>query len=164
MNFLSTFSDKKSCNTSTTLQNSVAQFVSDSWASCSFRFSDFDFTWQWLPVSFWLHVKYAVSSLYHHHHYRRCRHHHKEFIVRRLQKIIRTSVQYSVKRLLNGSKILGVLLRTSLICVLVVVLISFSPNPSCVGLHCTSLKLLALVAAEVGVSVFFANLYSPITW
>ena len=31
---LSTFSDKKSCNTSTTLQNSVAQFVSNSWASC----------------------------------------------------------------------------------------------------------------------------------
>ena len=29
------FSDKKSCNTSTTLQNNVAQFVSDSWASCS---------------------------------------------------------------------------------------------------------------------------------
>jgi len=28
------FSDKKSCNTSTTLQNSVAQFVSDSWVSC----------------------------------------------------------------------------------------------------------------------------------
>ena len=28
------FSDKKSCNTSTTLQNSVEQFVSDSWASC----------------------------------------------------------------------------------------------------------------------------------
>ena len=30
MNFLSTFSYKKSCNTSTTLQNSVARFVSDS--------------------------------------------------------------------------------------------------------------------------------------
>ena len=31
---LSTFSDKKSCNTSTTLQNSITWFVSDSWASC----------------------------------------------------------------------------------------------------------------------------------
>jgi len=29
------FSDKKSCNISTTLQNSVAQFVSNSWASCT---------------------------------------------------------------------------------------------------------------------------------
>jgi len=29
----STYSDRKSCNTSTTLQNSVARFVSDSWAS-----------------------------------------------------------------------------------------------------------------------------------
>ena len=35
VNFLSTHSDKKSCNTSTTLQNSNARFVSDSWASCS---------------------------------------------------------------------------------------------------------------------------------
>ena len=40
MNFLSTFSDKQSCNTSTTLQNSVAQFVSDSWASCSFKINN----------------------------------------------------------------------------------------------------------------------------
>ena len=34
VNFLSTYSDKKSCHTSTTLQTSIAQFVSDSWASC----------------------------------------------------------------------------------------------------------------------------------
>jgi len=34
-NFLSTYSDKKSCHTSTTLQTSIARFVSDSWASCS---------------------------------------------------------------------------------------------------------------------------------
>ena len=32
--FLSTYSDKKSCHTSTTLQTSIARFVSDSWASC----------------------------------------------------------------------------------------------------------------------------------
>ena len=35
VNFLSTFSDKKSCNISTTLQNSVAQFVIFSWAFIS---------------------------------------------------------------------------------------------------------------------------------
>ena len=34
VNFLSTYSDKKSCHTSTTLQTSIARFVSDSWASC----------------------------------------------------------------------------------------------------------------------------------
>jgi len=34
VNFLSTYSDKKSCHTSTTLQNIIAWFVSDSWASC----------------------------------------------------------------------------------------------------------------------------------
>jgi len=34
VNFLSTYSDKKSCHTSTTLQTSNARFVSDSWASC----------------------------------------------------------------------------------------------------------------------------------
>ena len=33
------FSDKKSCNSSTTLQNSNAQFVSDSWASCFTKLS-----------------------------------------------------------------------------------------------------------------------------
>ena len=33
-NFLSTYSDKKSCHTSTTLQTSIERFVSDSWASC----------------------------------------------------------------------------------------------------------------------------------
>jgi len=37
VNLLSTFSDRKSCNTSTTLQNSIAQFVSDSGASCLFQ-------------------------------------------------------------------------------------------------------------------------------
>jgi len=35
VNFLSTYSDKKSCHTSTTLQTSSARFVSDSWASCT---------------------------------------------------------------------------------------------------------------------------------
>ena len=35
VNFLSTYSDKKSCHTSTTLQTSIARFVSDSWASCT---------------------------------------------------------------------------------------------------------------------------------
>jgi len=34
VNFLSTYSDKKSCHASTTLQTSIARFVSDSWASC----------------------------------------------------------------------------------------------------------------------------------
>jgi len=34
VNFLFTYSDKKSCHTSTTLQTSIARFVSDSWASC----------------------------------------------------------------------------------------------------------------------------------
>jgi len=34
VNCLSTYSDKKSCHTSTTLQTSIAQSVSDSWASC----------------------------------------------------------------------------------------------------------------------------------
>jgi len=34
VNFLSTYSDKKSCHTSITLQTSIARFVSDSWASC----------------------------------------------------------------------------------------------------------------------------------
>ena len=34
VNFLSTYSDKKSCHTATTLQTSIARFVSDSWASC----------------------------------------------------------------------------------------------------------------------------------
>ena len=34
VNFLSTYSDKKSCHTSTTLQTSIARFVSDSWTSC----------------------------------------------------------------------------------------------------------------------------------
>jgi len=34
VNFLSTYSDKKSCHTSTTLQTSIARSVSDSWASC----------------------------------------------------------------------------------------------------------------------------------
>ena len=35
VNFLSTYSDKKSCmHTSTTLQTSTTRFVSDSWASC----------------------------------------------------------------------------------------------------------------------------------
>jgi len=34
VNFLSTYSDKKSCHTSTTLQTSIARFVSDSWSSC----------------------------------------------------------------------------------------------------------------------------------
>jgi len=32
--FLSTYCDKKSYHTSTTLQTSIARFVSDSWASC----------------------------------------------------------------------------------------------------------------------------------
>jgi len=41
VNYLSTFSNKTSCNTSKTLQNSIAQFVSDSWASCSLRYIDF---------------------------------------------------------------------------------------------------------------------------
>jgi len=35
-NFLSTYPDKKSCHTSTTLQTSIARFVSDSWASCQY--------------------------------------------------------------------------------------------------------------------------------
>ena len=35
VNFLSTYSDKKSCHTSTTLQTSIARSVSDSCASCS---------------------------------------------------------------------------------------------------------------------------------
>ena len=35
VNFLSTYSDKKSCHTSTTLQTSIARFVSHIWASCS---------------------------------------------------------------------------------------------------------------------------------
>ena len=34
VNFLSTYSDKKSCHTSITLQTSIARFVSDSWTSC----------------------------------------------------------------------------------------------------------------------------------
>ena len=34
VNFLSTYSDKKFCHTSITLQTSIARFVSDSWASC----------------------------------------------------------------------------------------------------------------------------------
>jgi len=34
VSFLSTYSDKKSCHTSTTLQTSSARFVSDSWAFC----------------------------------------------------------------------------------------------------------------------------------
>ena len=34
VNFLSTYSDKKSCHTSITLQASTDRFVSDSWASC----------------------------------------------------------------------------------------------------------------------------------
>jgi len=34
VNFLSTYTDKKSCHTSTTVQTSIARFVSDSWASC----------------------------------------------------------------------------------------------------------------------------------
>jgi len=34
VNFLSTYSDKKSCHISITLQTSIARFVSDSWASC----------------------------------------------------------------------------------------------------------------------------------
>ena len=34
VNFLSTYSDKKSCHTSTTLQTSIVRFVSNSWASC----------------------------------------------------------------------------------------------------------------------------------
>ena len=34
VNFLSTYSDKKSCHTSTILQTSIVLFVSDSWASC----------------------------------------------------------------------------------------------------------------------------------
>jgi len=34
VNFLTTYSDKKSCHTSTTLQTSIGRFVSDSWASC----------------------------------------------------------------------------------------------------------------------------------
>jgi len=39
VNFLSTYSDKKSCHTSITLQTSIARFVSDSWASWSFLFA-----------------------------------------------------------------------------------------------------------------------------
>jgi len=35
VNFLSTYSDKKSCHTSITWQTSIARFVSHSWASCS---------------------------------------------------------------------------------------------------------------------------------
>jgi len=35
VNFLSTYSDKKSCHTSTTLQTSIERFVSDSWAFCN---------------------------------------------------------------------------------------------------------------------------------
>ena len=35
VNFLSTYSVKKSCHTSTTLQTSIARFVSHIWASCS---------------------------------------------------------------------------------------------------------------------------------
>ena len=38
--FLSTFSDKTSCITSTALQNSIVQFVSDSWASCINSYND----------------------------------------------------------------------------------------------------------------------------
>jgi len=34
VNFLSTYSDKKSCNTSTTLQSGITRCVSNSWASC----------------------------------------------------------------------------------------------------------------------------------
>ena len=34
VNFLSTYTDKKSCHTSTIVQTSIARFVSDSWASC----------------------------------------------------------------------------------------------------------------------------------
>ena len=37
VNFLSTYSDKKSCHTLTTLQTSIARFVSDNWASCFSR-------------------------------------------------------------------------------------------------------------------------------
>jgi len=36
VNVLSTYSDKKFCHTSTTLQTSIARFVSDSWASCCY--------------------------------------------------------------------------------------------------------------------------------
>jgi len=37
VNFLSTYSDKKFCHTSTTLQTSIARFVSDSSASCFYQ-------------------------------------------------------------------------------------------------------------------------------
>ena len=45
VNFLSTYSDKKSCHTSTTLQTSIARSVSDSWASFQLNYSiGLDFT------------------------------------------------------------------------------------------------------------------------
>jgi len=37
VNFLSTYSDKKSCHTSTTLQTSIPRSIRDSWASCFYR-------------------------------------------------------------------------------------------------------------------------------
>ena len=40
VNFLSAYSDKKSCHTSTTLQTSIARFVSDIWASCTVWHND----------------------------------------------------------------------------------------------------------------------------
>jgi len=51
VNFLSTYSDKKSCHTSTTLQTSIAQFVSYSWASCFSWQHDF-FVLQYICIDF----------------------------------------------------------------------------------------------------------------
>jgi len=43
VNFFSTYSDKKSCHTSTTLQTSIARSVSDRWGTC--------WVWHWRPLS-----------------------------------------------------------------------------------------------------------------
>jgi len=43
VNFLSTYFDKKSCHTSTTLRISIVRFVSDSWASCLYGIATTDF-------------------------------------------------------------------------------------------------------------------------
>ena len=51
VNLLYTHSDKKSCmHTSTTLQTSIARFVSDSWASC----------WLWACISAHEHVYFPL--------------------------------------------------------------------------------------------------------
>ena len=60
VNFLSTYSDKKSCHTSTTLQTSTARFVSDSWASCSLRYADLAI----LKMAAVRHLGFVLTSQY----------------------------------------------------------------------------------------------------